>query len=85
MAVMINPAVMMHANADAHRTNMHAHPVETDSSPNGADVRSDARVAPAVATRVIYADAANNRARLGRHERHRGSREAQSENYLFHV
>jgi hypothetical protein len=73
------------ADPDADRANVHSSPVNADASPNRANVSPDARSAPAIATRVIDADATDDRARLHRHEGDSGSREAQSENYFFHV
>ena len=83
--VTINPAMMVHPNADADWTNVHACSVYADTRPNGANVGSDARSMPASTTRMIHADAADDRARLGRHESDRRSREAQSKNYLLHM
>jgi hypothetical protein len=83
--VMINPAMAVHADADTYWTDVNAHSVHANASSNRANVGSDARPMPPMTTRVIYPDAADDRARLGRYECDRGSREAQSENYLFHV
>jgi hypothetical protein len=82
---MINPAVMMDSNPNADWTNMHSRSVNADASPNWANVSPDARSVPAIATCVIDADATDDCARLHRHEGDSGSREAQSENYFFHV
>jgi hypothetical protein len=55
-------------NPDADWTNVHSRSVNADASPNGANVSPDARSVPAIATRVIYADATDDGARLSRHE-----------------
>jgi hypothetical protein len=85
MPVMINPTVMVDPNPNADWTNMHSRSVNADASPNGANVSPHGRPAPAIATRVMYADATDDRARLGRNECDRSCHEAQSENYFFHM
>ena len=82
--ITIDPAMAVHANAEAHRTNVNAHAVQANASSNRANVSSDARPMPASATGVINPDAADDRARLGRYERNRRSRKAQCEDYSFH-
>jgi hypothetical protein len=82
---MINPAVMVDPNAHTDWTNEHSRSVNADAGANRADVSPDARPVPAVATCMMYADAADDRARFGRNESYRGNRQAQSENYFFHV